>query len=370
MKAKLVLENGSCFEGISIGSHGEKIGEVILNTAVVGYQEMLTDPANAGKILVLTYPLIGNYGTAKKFNESKKCRVECLVIKEESNMYSNWQAQDSLRNFLKKEKVFAVSEVDTRTLAVHIRDKGEMLGIISTKEKDEKKLLEKLQAGIKDIKKNLIKDISVNKIVKIKKHSSGPDIAILDLGITNSLIRQLETMACPPKPEGRRRGCSITLLPYDTDADKILKYKFEALIISNGPEDDESIPVVRETVKKILGKIPMLGISTGHEVIALALGGKLKKMKLGHRGVNYPVKSPDSFKGEITVQNHSFIVDKDSIKGRKDVKITLLNVNDNSIEEMESKKLKFISTQYYPVSPGFDEVNPVFGRFLKMAGRK
>lgn len=364
MKMKLVLENGSSFQGISIGAPGERIGEVILNTAVVGYQEMLTDPANAGKILVLTYPLIGNYGTAEKFNESNKCRLEGLVIKENSNMYSNWQAQDSFENFLKKQKLTAISEIDTRTLAVEIRDKGEMLGIISAKETDEKKLLKKLQAGIKNIKNNHIADISVKELTKTGRKSSGHNIGILDLGITRSVIRQLKTL-----------GCAVTLLPYKTDGEKILKSKFDALIISNGPEDDEAIPVVAETAKKLLGEIPMLGISTGHEVIALALGGKLKKMKLGHRGVNYPVlpakvlmegKATDSPKGEITVQNHSFIVDEDSVKNRKDVNITLKNVNDNSIEEMESKNLKFISAQYYPASPGFDEVNEVFKRFLKI----
>ena len=370
MKAKLVLENGSCFEGISIGSQGEKIGEVVLNTAVVGYQEMMTDPANAGKILVLTYPLIGNYGVAKKFNESNKSHIAALVIKEASRIYSNWQAQDSFDKFLKKQKVVTISEVDTRTLAVHIRDNGEMFGIISSKETDEKKLLEKLKDGTKNLKANFIKDISVKSITKVRDNASGPNIGILDLGITNSFLKQLETLAC-----------NITLLPYDTDAEKMLKMDFDGVIISNGPENDEAVPSVAETVKGILGKVPVLGISTGHEVIALALGGKLKKMKLGHHGVNYPVRSPDSFKGEITVQNHSLIVDEDSLKNRKDarpvrnsflsgVKITLKNVNDNSIEEMESEPLKFISTQYYPSSPGFDEVNEVFRRFLKMMGRK
>ncbi len=357
MKAKLVLEDGSSFEGISIGSPGEKIGEVILNTAVVGYQEMITDPANAGKILVLTYPLIGNYGVAGKFNESKKCWIEGLIIKENSKMYSNWQAEGSLDDFLKKEKTVAISEIDTRTLAVKIRDSGEMLGIISTKDTSDAVLLKKLKDN--KAKKNFIKGISVEKITKNKDAGSGPDIAILDLGITNSVIKQLKTLEC-----------NITLLPYDTDADKILKSEFDALFISNGPEDDEAIPIITQTIKEMLGKIPVLGISTGHEIIALALGGKLKKMAMGHRGVNYPVKSSDSLKGEITVQNHSFIVDEDSIKNRKDVNITLRNLNDNSIEEMESKSLKFISTQYYPVSPGFDEVNNVFVRFLKMANKR
>ena len=355
MKAKLVLEDGSSFEGISIGTPGERIGEVILNTAVVGYQEMMTDPANAGKILVLTYPLIGNYGVADKFYESKRCWLEALVIKENSRMYSNWQAEDSFSNFLKKEKIVSISEVDTRTLAVNIRDKGEMFGIISTKDTNQDKLLKKLREQVKNIKKNFIKNISVKKITKIKENSPGPNVAILDLGITNGFLKQLKTL-----------GYNITLLPYNTDADKILKSKFDGVIISNGPEDDEAIPSIAKTAKAILGKIPVLGISTGNEIIGLALGARLKKMKIGHRGVNYPVKSSNSFKGEITVQNHSFIVDEGSIKNRKDINITLRNVNDNSIEEMESKLLKFISTQYYPVSPGFEEVNEIFIRFLKM----
>ncbi len=359
MKAKLVLEDGSCFEGIAVGAGGEKIGEVILNTAVVGYQEMMTDPANAGKILVLTYPLIGNYGVAEKFNESKKCWIEGLIVKESSRTYSNWQAEDSFGNFLKKEKTVAVEGIDTRALAVHLRENGEMCGIISTQDTDETILLNKLKETAKNRKKDFIKKISVKEITKLKSQNGKFNIAILDLGITNSFIKQLKTL-----------GCSITLLPYNTDADKILKSKFDAMIISNGPEDDEAIPFVVETIKKILGKIPVLGISTGHEVIALALGAQLNKMKLGHRGVNYPVKAPDSFKGKITVQNHSFVVDEDSIKDRKEIKITLRNVNDNSIEEMESKKLKFISVQYYPVSPGFDEVNGVFKRFLKMVNKK
>lgn len=366
MNAKLVLEDGSSFEGIFIGAPGEKIGEVILNTAVVGYQEMLTDPANAGKILVLTYPLIGNYGIAEKFNESNKCWVEGLIIKENSRIFSNWQAEDSFENFLNKEKTVAIEGIDTRTLAVHIRDNGEMFGIISTQETDNAKLLNKLRENIKNIKKDFIKKISVRDITKIKIDNGKFDIAILDLGVTNGLIKQLKTL-----------GCNITLLPYNITADEILKSGFDALVISNGPEDDNATTGVAETIKAMLGKIPILGISTGHEIIALALGAQLKKMAMGHRGVNYPVKSPDSFKGEITVQNHLFIVDEESIKNRKDarpvrnsflngVNITLRNVNDNSIEEMESKSLKFISTQYYPVSPGFDEVNPVFLRFIKI----
>ena len=364
MKGILVLEDGSYFEGISTGKAGERMGEVVLNTAVVGYQEIMTDPANAGKILVFTYPLIGNYGVAKKFSESKKCWIEALVIKEESKMYSNWQAEDSFNNFLKKERLVAISEVDTRTLAVKIRDSGQMLGIVSTlvplarKETKIADLVKKVKDYKKYMKRNFIANIS-REITEIKGNTSGPKIAILDLGILNSFLEQLKTL-----------GCNLTLLPYNTDADKILGLNPDGLIISNGPEEDEAISGIVEVVKKLIGKIPLLGISLGHEIISLALGGRLRKLKLGHRGVNYPVKPPSSYKGDITVQNHSFVVDEESIKDRKDINITLRNVNDNSIEEMESGPLKFISTQYYPVSPGFDEVNGVFKRFLNMIEKK
>lgn len=357
MKAMLVLEDGSAFEGISIGTHGEKIGEVVLNTAVVGYQEMMTDPTNAGKILVLTYPLIGNYGVAKKFNESKKCWLGGLIIKESSRIYSNWQAEGKFEDFLKKEDVLTISDIDTRTIAITIRDKGEMLGIVSTKSSSKDELLKKLKDH-KRTKQNFIKEISVKKAVEIKGKSSGANIAVLDLGMLHSFTKELTTL-----------GCNVTLLPYNTSSKDILAMKPDGLIISNGPEDDASIPEIADTVKELLGRIPMMGISLGHEIIGLSLGARLEKMKVGHHGVNYPIRPANSFKGDITVQNHSYIIEDDSIQSRKDVVITSRNINDNSIEEMESKVHKFISIQYNPVSPGFDEVNNAFLRFLKMTGK-
>ncbi len=358
MKGRLVLEDGTVFEGVSIGVKGERIGEVILNTGVVGYQELMTDPANAGKILVLTYPLIGNYGVAKKFYECRKAWVEALVIKEKSNIASNWQTEETLGDFLKNEKIVAISEVDTRTLAVKIRDDGEMLGIISTRKAGKSGLVKRLKVYKNNMKRDHIQEISLKRIVKIKGDSAGPHIVIIDLGILNSFVKQLKDV-----------GCSITLVPYNTDAEKILGLNPDGVIISNGPEADRTAPNIASTVKRLLGKTSILGIAAGHEIIALALRGRISKMRVGHHGVNYPVKSPTSFKGEITVQNHSFVVNEDSLKFR-DVKITLRNINDNTIEEMESESLRFISTQYYPASPGFDEVNEVFVRFLNMTKNK
>jgi len=355
MSALFVLEDGSSFEGISIGSAGERVGEVMLHTAVVGYQEIMTDPANAGKIVVLTYPLIGNYGVAEKFNESPKCRIEALVIKEKSRMASNWQAEDTFDRFLKSQGVVAISEVDTRTLAVRIRDNGEMLGIVSSKGGRKADLLKRLQTYEKERTSDYIKRISVKKVTELEGNGSGPKIGVLDLGILKDFIKQLQCL-----------GCNVTLLPYNTDDETILGLNFDGVVVSSGPEEDQASSEIVPVVQRLLGKIPLLGISAGHEIICRALGGKLKRMTVGHHGVNYPVRSPDSYKGNITVQNHSYIVDEDSIKNRDDVRVTLRNVNDNSIEEMESEPLRFVSTQYYPASPGFDEVHGAFKRFVAM----
>jgi carbamoyl-phosphate synthase small subunit len=359
MKAILMLKDGRSFEGKSVaGLKTERIGETIINTAVVGYQEMMTDPANAGKILVLTYPLIGNYGVAPKFNESRKVWLSGLVIKEKTNIFSNWQAKTSFDDFVKGQSLLTISEVDTRSLAVHLRQKGQMTGIISTNCFDHKELLAKISAFEKENAKSLLAEMSVKKITHIKK-AKGKRVAVLDIGITNSTIKQLHAL-----------GLSLTLLPYNVSWQEIIKLKPNGLIISNGPEEDSGLGVVAETVKKLIGKIPILGISTGHQVLGRALGAQVVKMKLGHRGVNYPTHNPPSYKGEITVQNHSWVIDADSLSKIKNVKITGYNLNDRTVEEMESKKLKMLGVQYYPSSPGFNEINQAFYRFMKMLERR
>jgi len=355
MKAVFVLEDGSSFEGISAAAAGENIGQVVLNTAVVGYQEMMTDPSNAGKILVLTYPLIGNYGTARKFNESKGCWLAGLVMKEASRISSNWQSEATLVDFLKKESVLSIADVDTRTVATTIRDKGEIFGIISTESSNKADLISRIKEFKNKERPNHIKAISVKKPTEIGSFPGGPKIAVLDMGMLESFTKQLTGL-----------GCNITLVPYSTDAKAILAMRPDGVIISNGPEEDEAIHRITDTVKALLGKVPIMGISSGHEIIGLALGADRKKMAVGHHGVNYPIKGASSYKGEITVQNHSYILDDAAVKSRKDVSVTMRNVNDNTIEEMESKPLKFISVQYYPVSPGFDEPSGAFLKFLKI----
>lgn len=347
-KAILVLENGSVYEGFSCGIAGEKVGGLSFYTGVVGYQEVITTPANAGKIVVMTYPLIGNYGVAKKFNESGQCWVAGLIIKEKSRLTSNWQAEKDFIDFLKDEKVLAIEGIDTRTLMVELRDKGEQFGIISTRDFNRKSLNKKIKQA-KDKKSDFISRISVKRIKRASKR--GKQVAIIDIGVTNSLLNQLNLLGCAP-----------SLISYKTPADEILSLAPKGIIISDGPEMDSGLSVVVQTVKRLLGKIPIFGLGAGIQVLALAMGAKVKRMHLGHHGVNYPILKPGSLKGEITSQNHGYIIDENSLKG-KDIEITWRNINDKTIEGVQNIKLNVSGCQFYPASPGTGEVNPVLKEF-------
>lgn len=356
MSARIVLEDGEEFNGKFIGIKKGVIAPLFFDTRVVGYQEVITEPANAGKILMLTYPLIGNYGINDKFNESKNAWIKGLIIKEKSKIYSNWQAEGCLDDFLTAQKLMAISEVDTRTLAVHLRDKGLLWAAISPDGEDKDGLLAKIRDYKKNMKPDYIKEISVKKITEIKGLKTGAKrIGILDLGVLRSLIRQLLDLCGQP-----------VLIPYNTSSQDILKLKLKGLIISSGPEEDIGLLKVLENVRNIIGKIPILGISSGCEIIAQAFGSKIKKMKLGHHGVNYPVISGRSYKGIITVQNHSLVIDGDSLKKIKNLKVTAINLNDKTIEEIESPKLKIWGLQYYPASPGFNQPHPKLKEFIKL----
>ncbi|MFC1658136.1 carbamoyl phosphate synthase small subunit [Candidatus Omnitrophota bacterium] len=349
MKAILALENGSLYQGISCGIAGEKTGEVSFYTGVVGYQELITSPVNAGKIVVMTYPLIGNYGVARKFQESRQCWASGIVIKEKTRLTSNWQAEQDFVSFLKKEKVLALEQVDTRTLMVELRNKGEQWGIISTRDFNPRSLRAKIKKA-KQKKQDFLNRVSVK---RIKKSSGrGRHIAVVDLGVTNGLLRQLEML-----------GCRVSLIPYQANADDILALAAKGVIVSDGPEMEKGLGIAAGRVKELLGKVPVLGIGTGCQVLAMAMGGRLKKMYLGHRGVNYPVVKPGCLKGEITVQNHRFIIDQASLKGRN-IKITWQNLNDKTIEGIENRKLKAFGCQFLLVSPGSGEVNPILKEFV------
>jgi len=357
MKAILVLEDGKSFTGESGGVMKDRFGEVIMNTAVVGYQEMITDPANLGKILVLTYPLIGNYGCAPKFSESNKVMVSGLVVKEQSRIHSNWQAQEGLDDFARRNGLFLLRSIDTRTLAVHLRQKGSLYGAISTECFDVKELVARICAFRKKSSPEMLKEVSVDKPKRLGR-PSGKRVAVLDLGVTKSIIRQLESL-----------GFSIVLLPYSTPAAEVMKLRPAGLVISSGPENIFELEKVAENIKPLLGNIPVLGISSGSLVLALGLGIKINKLKVGHRGVNYPVQNPSSFKGEITAQNHAYTVDPAALLKVRGLKISGYNLNDRTVEKFEGRRLKILAVQYMPYSPGFNEVNTEFLKFKNMLGR-
>lgn len=354
MASVLMLEDGSRFEGEGLGQPGERIGRVMLSTGVVGYQEVLTDPANAGRIVVFTYPLIGNYGVAEKFNESAACHVAAVVVKETSRMYSNWQAEGGFVEWLSGQGVVGIRGVDTRSLAVTVREKGEMLGIVSGDDKTDSELLGALKEHREAPPGSLLGQASVGKVED--SGGSGPKVAVLDLGLLRSQAAQLAAL-----------GCRVVRMPYDTPAEKVLAQGPDGVIVSGGPEDDPAIEQVAATVRALVGKVPLMGISAGHEAICLALGGRLRRMKLGHHGVNYPVRRPGSNVGEITVQNHSLTLEESTAPEMDAVEVTLRNVNDDTIEEVCSPSLRLLSAQYCPASPGFGEVHEAFRRFLELA---
>lgn len=349
-KAILVLENGSVYEGISCGAAGEKVGWVSFYTGVVGYQEVITSPSNAGKIILMTYPLIGNYGVAKKFRESKQSWLVGLIIKEKSRITSNWQAEEDLTAALKDEKALAMEAVDTRALMVELRQAGEQWGIISTRDFKPQSLKKKIEQTQQRQGLDLIKNFSSKRITRLSK--KGPAVAIIDIGVTNSLTTQLT-----------RFGAQLNLIPYDAPAEKILALSPKGIIISDGPETDRGIDIVVDTVKRLLGRLPIFGLGAGCQVLVRAMGAGIKKMHLGHHGVNYPILQPGSLKGEITVQNHSYVIDEDSLDGN-DVEVTWRNINDQTIEGIRNSKLKASGCQFYPASLGFDEVNPILGEFI------
>ncbi len=353
MKAIIYLEDGKSFNAQS-SMDTERLGEVIINTAVVGYQEMITDPANAGKILVLTYPLIGNYGIAAQFSESAKIWVSALAVKEKSRIYSHWQAKESLDTFLKKGATPIIYNLDTRSLTVYLRDNGPLVGIISTQEFETKKLADKINKFKKQPAKSLFPEVSVKK-VKISSKIKGVTIAVLDLGLTQGLIKQLESL-----------NFKLNIFPYYASGKEILAVKPKGLIISNGPENDPYLNTLAENISPLIGKLPILGVASGCQVLALALGAKLARLKFGHRGVNYPIARPGTFKGEITAQNHEYVIANNSLRKIKDLKVTAYNLNDHTIEEIESKKLKLIGVQYNPVTTGFCGVNEVLIKFSKL----
>ncbi len=367
MKAILLLEDGTVFEGSSFGAKGWKCGEVVFNTSMTGYQEILTDPSYHEQIITMTYPLIGNYGTNKEDSESKKIFAAGFIVKENCDYPSNWRNGQSLSDYLKVNNVVGLEGIDTRALVKHIRIQGAMRGIISSTEFSIKNLKKKLEQypGLvgRDIVKNVtskkpydwdkgVIDVLENRqLIPEKKYK----VVAFDFGIKQNILRLL-----------RSHGCDVHVVPAKTSAKDVLEKKPDGVFLSNGPGDPAPVTYAIESVSELLGKVPIFGICLGHQILALALGAKTYKLKFGHRGANHPVKNLRTGKIEITSQNHGFCVDMDSLSD-KDVELTHLNLNDNTNEGFFCRKLNAFSVQYHPeASPGPHDSNYLFDDFIKL----
>ena len=359
MKAFLALEDGRIFKGESFGAEGEKSGEVVFNTSMTGYQEILTDPSYKGQIVTMTYPLIGNYGINPEDAESAKPWVEGFVIRECSRLTSNWRSRNTLGKYLKKHRILGIEGIDTRALTRHIRLRGAMKAVLSTGGLNKERLVRKAKDSPGLVGRDLVKKVTCRKNYQWRsKKSKTWRVVVLDCGVKFNILRELE-----------ENNCQATVVPASTKARDILEMKPSGLLLSNGPGDPAGVPYVVKTVKKLIGKLPIFGICLGHQMLGLALGGKTYKLKFGHRGANHPVKDLKTGKVVITVQNHGFCVDTDSLN-KDDLEITHLNLNDNTLEGMKHRKLPLFSVQFHPeASPGPHDARYLFGEFTGMMKR-
>ena len=353
-EAFLALEDGLFFRGHSFGADGETFGEVVFNTSMMGYQEILTDPSYKGQLVCMTYPLIGNYGVNKEDVESIRPFLEGFIVKEVSQIYSNWRASEDLGSYLKRYNIIGIEGIDTRRLTKHLREHGAKKGVISTQDLDEKSLIKKAKASPGLEGRDLIKEVTCKEAYDWNKTGKFR-VAAIDSGIKLNILRNLEA-----------RGCAVRVFPATAKAKEILSFKPHGLFLSNGPGDPAALPYIVDTVKELMGgKLPIFGICLGHQILGQAFGGKTFKLKFGHHGGNQPVQDLGSGAVHITAQNHGFAVDMDTMP--KDVVLTHVNLNDRTCEGMEHKTLPIFSVQYHPeAAPGPHDATHHFDRFIDM----
>jgi carbamoyl-phosphate synthase small subunit len=370
IRALLALEDGNVFKGRSFTGHGEAVGEVVFNTSMSGYQEILTDPSYCGQMVTMTYPLIGNYGINAHDIESDKIQVKAFLVKEYQEYPSNWRSQWSLADYLESNKIPGIEGIDTRALTRHIRLAGAMKAALSTLELDPESLVERARQSPNMEGLDLVKEVTSQepmlwqegRPVEIEgglDQFQWPDqedawrVVAMDYGVKYNILRSLE-----------RRGCNILMLPAHTDSETINRLEPHGLFLSNGPGDPAAVTYAVETIRDQIGKRPIFGICLGHQLIGLALGGKTFKLKFGHRGANQPVKDMSTGKVEITSQNHGFCVDIESLND-PDVELSHINLNDNTLEGLIHKKIPLFSVQYHPeASPGPHDATYLFDRFI------
>lgn len=350
MNGLLYLEDGTVYEGNGFGKSGTATGELVFNTSITGYQEILTDPSYAGQIITLTYPLIGNYGVNKFEDESNKIYAKGLIVKSISNNPSNYLSEDTIDYMLKKMGTVGVYGLDTRSITKKVRSVGAMKCVITNEKLTEGQLKEHLDAA--KLEENFMEEVSTKHPIHID--GKGHKIAVLDFGVKFDIINNL-----------KKRDCDITILPYDTSYEDIAKLNPEGVLLSNGPGDPKAVKGSVKTIKKVIQKYPTFGICLGHQMLALALGGNTYKMKYGHRGGNHGVYDIEKDKAYITSQNHGYAVDPESVKDN--MIITHINLNDKTVEGMRHKSLPVFSVQFHPEgAPGPEDSAYLFDNFIKI----
>jgi len=354
-KAILLLADGTIFEGKSIGIDGTSFGEICYNTGMTGYQEVFTDPSYFGQLMLTTNAHIGNYGVNNEEIESDSVKISGLVCKNFSFNYSRHDANGSLENYFEKEKVLAISDIDTRAVVRYIRDKGAMNAVIST-ESDIEVLKEKLKTipGMKGLE--LASQVSTKEYYFFGDENAPYKISALDIGIKKNILRNLS-----------KRGCYIKVFPYNATFEEMSAFNPDGYFLSNGPGDPEPLKEAQKVAREIIDRdLPLFGICLGHQIIALANGISTYKMHNGHRGINHPVKNLLTGKGEVTSQNHGFVVNREDVEKHPDFEITHVHLNDNTVAGMKMKDKNCFSVQYHPeASPGPHDSSYLFDQFIE-----
>lgn len=359
-KAILVLEDGRTFRGLAFGAEGECFGEMVFNTSMSGYQEILTDPSYAGQIVCMTYPLIGNYGVNEEDTESRRPWVEGFVVREASRIASNWRSTETLDSYLKRHKIVGIEHIDTRALVRHIRDKGAMRAAISSVDLDDKSLLEKVLNSPEMKNRELASSVTIEeKFDYPADEKERFHVVAYDFGVKTNSLREFAKF-----------GCKITVVPSTASAEEVLNLEPDGIFLSNGPGDPASMKTVVEQIKKLTEEnVPMFGICLGHQILGQVFGGETYKLKFGHRGGNQPIKDLTTGKIEIAAHNHGFAVEAKSLPDN--VEITHINLNDNTVAGLQHKSLPVFSVQYHPESaPGPHDSEYLFKRFIELMEKK
>lgn len=370
--AKLALADGTVFTGTAFGASGEVYGEVCFNTSMTGYQEILTDPSYCGQIVTMTYPLIGNYGVNAEDVESRGLSLRGFVIRELCRRPSNFRSDDSLDSYLRKANVIGIEGIDTRALVRRLRIRGAMTGVLSTTDLDDASLIKKAQSSPELVGQDLVREVMPPKpfewteglsqlgasgVTHATEKDSRYHVVAIDYGMKWNILRHLSNL-----------GCRVTVVPGTASSSDILAYKPDGVFLSNGPGDPRPLTYAIKTIRELLGKVPVFGICLGHQLLGMACGAEIYKLKFGHRGANQPVLNNDNGRVEITSQNHGFAISRESLP--KELEVTHVNLNDQTIEGLRHREFPAFCVQYHPeAAAGPHDSNYLFQSFRQLMAK-